>query len=543
MLLTKKKKEKRSKPHHRYQGIASKDPHSWILFKSVFYALCSVTPTSLTMLRSFAKASCKRQFSASSMISNKPVLFSVQDAARIVSLNRSNKLNALNTEMSSLVFETLKEYAKSDSAHLVIVKSENQPRSLCAGGDVAAIANSNKSGDYDKSLGFFQHEYSLNFQLATYGKPIVTFMDGITMGGGVGVSIHNPFRVATEHTKFAMPEMDIGFFPDVASTFALPRLVNLCNENAQLALYLVLTGEVLTGEEAYLLGIASHYVPHENIAALQNRLGELVARDGHHNSESFYNTVNQAIEEFSAPLPSNKQLLRYTVDQLRVIESCFDAYNLTSIQQLLQNLERVASDASNSESARKFAQSTLQRLSTKSPTSMQVALRLIHENGRDNLENAVKRDLYTAANFVLSSEPNSNLPVEFNEAVTHKLINKNKNPYSWKYKLEDLSASQLTALVSPKPSVPISLLRNTRNITYKDYPHHYRYQLPKEQQIVEYAVGNAQEKPRTRRQVVEYFTNFFGPSKGKVGTDVLVNLVLAKNCKEDPITGHLTSSY
>ncbi|CAR28319.1 ZYRO0F01254p [Zygosaccharomyces rouxii] len=493
------------------------------------------------MLRSIAKASCRRQFSASSMALNKPVLFNVQDTARVVSLNRPGKLNALNTEMCSLVFDTLKEYSKSDSAHLVVVKSVNHPRSLCAGGDVAAVATLNKAGQYDQSIDFFQHEYSLNFQLATYGKPIVAFMDGITMGGGVGVSVHNPFRVATEYTKLAMPEMDIGFFPDVASTFALPRLINLSNENAQLALYLVLTGEVLTGEEAYLLGIASHYVPHENIEDLQNRLGELVARDGRFNDGSFYDTVNEAIEEFSRPLPSGKQLLRYTVDQLRVIEACFDAYSLTSIQQLLHNLERVASDPSNSEDARKFAQFTLQRLLTKSPTSMQVALRLIHENGRDNLENAVKRDLYTAANFALASQQGSALPVEFNEAVTHKLINKNKDPYSWKYKLGDLSPSQLTSLVSPKPSVPLSLLRNTRNITYKDYPHHHRYQLPKEQQILEYAVGGGEQKPLTRRQVVEYFTNFYGPSKGKVGTDILVDLVLAKNCQEDPVTGHLTS--
>lgn len=494
------------------------------------------------MLRSITKASCRRQFSASTMTSNKPVLFNVQDTARVVSLNRPNKLNALNTEMTSLVFETLKEYAKSDSAHLVVVKSVNFPRSLCAGGDVAAVANFNKAGQYDQSIAFFQHEYSVNFQLATYGKPIVAFMDGITMGGGVGLSIHNPFRVATEYTKLAMPEMDIGFFPDVASTFALPRLLTLCNENAQLALYLILTGEVLTGEEAYLLGVASHYVPHENVEDLQNRLGELVARDGRFNDESFYDTVNQAIEEFSAPLPSGRQLLRYTVDQLRVIEACFDAHSLASIQQLFENLERVVSDASKSEEARKFAQFVLQRLSTKSPTSMQVALRLIRENCRDNLENAVKRDLYTAANFALASQQGSALPVEFNEAVTHRLINKRRDPYSWRYKLGDLSPSQLTALVSPKPSVPIPLLRNTRNITYKDYPHHHRYQLPKEQQIVEYAVGAREQKPRTRRQVAEYFANSYGPSKGKVGTDILVNLVLAKNCQEDPITGHLTPS-
>ncbi|AQZ09488.1 EHD3 (YDR036C) [Zygosaccharomyces parabailii] len=498
------------------------------------------------MIRSLVKQSIARRTFvdskvASKMTSPKPVLFHVQDTARIVTLNRPRKLNALNTEMSRAIFDTLKEYAKSESAQLIVIKSSNQPKSLCAGGDVAAVAEANLAGDTDSSLKFFQAEYSLNFQLATYGKPVVAFMDGITMGGGVGISVHNVFRVATEHTKWAMPEMDIGFFPDVASTFALPRLVTLANGSSQMALYLVLTGEVLTGEEAYLLGLASHYVPHANLDDLQTRLGELVAPNARFGDKAFYDTVAEAIEEFSTPLPSGAKL-RYSVEQLRVIESCFNAYNLPSIQALFQNLDRVVSDQTASEEARQFASATKQRLLKKSPTSMQVALRLIQENGRDNLENAVKRDLYTAANFSLAAQEDSALPVEFSQAVTHKLIKKQKTPYPWKYRLQDLSLSQLTSLVSPKPSVPLSLLRNTTNITFKQYPHHHRYQLPSEREVLDYAVGpeGAEDHPaQTRRHVVEYFTNSHGASKGKVGTDILVNLILAKNCKEDQITGNL----
>ena len=156
-----------------------------------------------------------------------PVLFTVQDTARVITLNRPKKLNALNTEMSESVFKTLNEYAKSGTTNLVILKSSNHPRSFCAGGDVAAVAAYNLNKEFSKSIELFTHEYSLDFQLATYLKPIVTFMDGITMGGGVGLSIHTPFRIATENTKWAMPEMDIGFFPDVGSTFALPRVITL----------------------------------------------------------------------------------------------------------------------------------------------------------------------------------------------------------------------------------------------------------------------------------------------------------------------------
>lgn len=478
----------------------------------------------------------KRTFMSSGINLNKPVLYNVHDTARVVTLNRSKKLNALNSEMCESLFSTLNEYAKSDCAHLVLVKSSNQPRSFCAGGDVSFVAENNVNGKAEESSQLFTAEYSLNFQMATYLKPIVTFMDGITMGGGVGLSIHTPFRVATENTKWAMPEMDIGLFPDVGTTFAMPRLITLANDNAQMALYLALTGDVISGEDAYLLGLASHYVKHDSLAELEARLAELkTLEDSNASDESFFGVVHNAIEEYASQLPKDHRF-QYSNEKLNVIESCFDIGKVTSIKQVLQNLDEVfANTAAASPEAKQFASEVKAKLLTKSPTSMQVALRLLQENSRDNIESALRRDLYTATNFCMAAK-NPELGVEFSEATIHKLIKKQKTPYQWKTKIEELSPSLITSLVSPKPSMPVSLWRNSANITWKQYPHHLKYQLPTENAIMRYITGQDRSNNSlsiTRDEVISHFTNFNPTTRGKIGVDKLCRMVIQRKCISD----------
>lgn len=125
--------------------------------------------------------------------------------------------------------------------NVVLIKGNG--RAFCAGGDVAALAADNKNGPegQQKSKDYFALEYKLDHLIATYPKPYIAFMDGITMGGGVGLSTHAPFRIATENTLFAMPETTIGFFPDVGASFFLPRM------DGELGTYLALTSEQLKG--------------------------------------------------------------------------------------------------------------------------------------------------------------------------------------------------------------------------------------------------------------------------------------------------------
>lgn len=454
------------------------------------------------------------------------VLFSVQDSARVITLDRPKKLNALDFGMCSSIFNTLEEYSKSNVASLIILKSSNQPRSFCAGGDVASVANLNLEGNTKKSIELFQSEYSLNYQLATYKRPIVVFMDGITMGGGVGLSIHTPFRIATENTKWAMPETDIGFFPDVGTTFALPRVINFANKNCQMALFLCSTGEIITGADSYVLGLASHYVPHDNLENLQARLGELAANLVDKESRDYFKMVSIAIEEFAAPLPKNYKF-KYSVEQLSVIEDCFDITKVNSVKDIIYKLDTY----SGSETATKFASEISAKLKIKSPTSIQLAINLLKKNSTEDIQSALTRDLYTASNMCDTGSNQDTSVVEFTQAVKHKLIDKQKTPYDWKVTVDQISNANLSSMTSPRPSMIVSLSKNRSDCTWSQYPHHQLFQLPSESIIrsyIEQKFKTTNFSPEMRQNVLDHFSTYNINFRDKMGVASYYKLICDK---------------
>ncbi|CAG8724109.1 18757_t:CDS:2, partial [Racocetra fulgida] len=165
---------------------------------------------------------------------------------------------------------------ESDLCKVIILKATGN-KAFCAGGDVK------QQGEGQHAIKFFEEEYQLNHLIATLDKPFVSFLD---VGGGVGLSVHAPFRVATENTVFAMPETKIGFFPDVGGSFFLPRM------DGEVGTYLALTGASLKGLDVFLSGIATHYVPSQRLPLLENRLSEIECDD--------HEVINAAIEEFVA---------------------------------------------------------------------------------------------------------------------------------------------------------------------------------------------------------------------------------------------------
>lgn len=455
------------------------------------------------------------------------VKFSVNGTARIVTLDRPKKLNALNTEMCKKISSTLKEYKKSKINNVIIINSSSNPRSFCAGGDVASIAKSNLSNDFYMPKEFFTEEYSLNWLLATYNKPIVSIMDGITMGGGVGLATHVPFRIATENTKWAMPEMDIGFFPDVGTTFSLSKMTTLGGNDGQLALYLCLSGDILCGADSYIAGLASHYVPHATLKELEVRLGELPVDD---DVELIYNMTNSVIEEFSSSLPNNYKF-KYSGDELDVIERVFfigNSSNPNSISNIYQSLDNIISSMEFSETARDFANQTKEKLLKKSQISLEIAREQFQRNHKSDIQSALKQDLITATNMSLSPDL-----CEFSESVNNKLILKNKS-YNWK--LGGLTLSQMSRLLSENPSNPVSLNNNDISaVTWKKYPHHDKFQLPTEEQIQECITGHSIDNGSsvTKKEVLSYFSEFNEFTKGKIGVDYLVNFVISRKCKLD----------
>ncbi len=141
---------------------------------------------------------------------------------RIV-LNRPQALNALDLAMIRACAQALEGWRDEPQVHAVVIEGAGD-RAFCAGGDIRALRQYELDGEHHKAETFFREEYELNLMIATYPKPYIALIDGICMGGGIGVSVHAPYRVATEHAAFAMPETAIGFFPDIGATFFLPRL-------------------------------------------------------------------------------------------------------------------------------------------------------------------------------------------------------------------------------------------------------------------------------------------------------------------------------
>ena len=184
-----------------------------------------------------------------------------------ISLNRPKALHALTLEMCHAMSAALAAWADDDEVEAVIL-DHSEGRGFCAGGDIAFLRNSALNDGGASGRRFFHDEYQLNHQMFTYAKPIVAFMDGITMGGGVGISQPCKYRVATEHTRFAMPETGIGLFPDVGGGWYLSRL------GGRLGQFLALTGARLDGAECLWTGLATHYVPSEMLAEIKARIVE-----------------------------------------------------------------------------------------------------------------------------------------------------------------------------------------------------------------------------------------------------------------------------
>lgn len=195
------------------------------------------------------------------------VLIHRQGEAGRITLNRPEALHALNEPMCRAIHDALLRWADDPSVALVVVDHAAGTRGFCAGGDIRMLADSG-AGDGSAARAFFAAEYRMNVLIQAYPKPYVAFLDGVTMGGGVGLSVHGSHRVATERTTFAMPETGIGLFPDVGGGWFLPRL------GPPLGMWLALTGERLKGGDVAAAGIATHYAESCVVEALKNALCE-----------------------------------------------------------------------------------------------------------------------------------------------------------------------------------------------------------------------------------------------------------------------------
>lgn len=429
------------------------------------------------------------------------VLFNTLYGLRTVELNRPTKLNSLNGSMVRKIVPRLQAWTKSDMANVIVLKGAGE-RALCAGGDVAELAKWNSEGPegQQRSTDYFGLEYKLDHLIATYKKPLVAMMDGITMGGGVGLSIHTPFRIATERTLFAMPETTIGFFPDVGASFFLPKM------NGAVGTYLALTSERLKGANVFYAGIATHYLHSTSLPALESRLAELRFKD----SDSFdtrLNLIDSTIEEFTTGLPHDEPI--HIAGAMReAIDRCFSP---NSVPEILAALEAETGET------QEWAQKTLKTLHQRSPTSVYVTLRQMRLGKDWSIKETFLREHQIAAKFMRHPD--------FTEGVSALLIRKPepgqpRQPPKWQpASLEDIKPEDNIAdpFFVVEGSEKLKLLSED---DYTSYPH-ARFSLPTESQISKYV----RSEPRSRKAIVRDLVEM---KAGKQGIKEIVEEILAR---------------
>lgn len=435
---------------------------------------------------------------------------------RTITLNRPKKLNSLDGSMCRKIIPRLQEWSKSQMANVVVIKGEG--RAFCAGGDVSSLAANNKKGAEGQQVSkdFFKLEYGLDHMIATYGKPYVAFLDGITMGGGVGLSINAPFRIATENTVFAMPETTIGFFPDVGASFFLPRM------DGELGMYLALTSEQLKGVNVFYAGVATHYLHSSSLPDLEARLAELEFKD-YDSAEHRVRVVNDTIEEFCTGLPHDQPISAPVAGNVRkAIDYCFHS-NRQDVDACLKEVASFSAmnpEEPGAEEISKWAQKTLKTIKQRSPTSVKVTYRQLRNSKQWSIAETFVREHGMASRFM--EHP------DFVEGVTALLVDKPKRTPNWSpNELNEVTEATVDEFFPSPDKIAMELMVSGKGADYAEPPYAHFLGLPTEKEIE----GAIQHQGMTsKEQVVEAFVSKFN---GKQGVAEKVNEVLERRTKEE----------
>ena len=327
-----------------------------------------------------------------------------EGAAGIIRLNRPKAINAMTYEMSQGIDAALDRFEKDAAVAVVILEGAGE-RGLCAGGDIRGLYESSKAGG-DLGKQFWRQEYVMNARIAKYPKPYIAFMDGLVMGGGVGLSGHARHRVVTEKTKLAMPEVGLGFFPDVGGTWLLSR------SPGEIGAFFGLTGLTMNGPDAIFARFADAVVPSVKLPVLREAL--TAVRPGIASGEVDKIIAGFATGERAGPVAA----LKASIDRWFAHDRMEDIF------------ARLAGDDS------EFAKAALKTLNEKSPRGMVVTLKLLRlARNASSLEQCLVRE-YRAALEVFRSD-------DFREGVRAAVIDKDRNPKWSPPRVEDVTAEML----------------------------------------------------------------------------------------------------
>ena len=330
-------------------------------------------------------------------MTDEEVFFEVKESLGLITLNRPKALNALTLSMVRKIHPKLKEWENNSSIKYVLIKAQGE-KAFCAGGDIRALHDWGKNNE-DEAIGFYREEYTLNQYIKRYPKPYISLVNGIVMGGGVGLSVHGSHRIAGENYSFAMPETGIGLFPDVGGSFFLSRL------KYEAGTYLALTGSRIKAADAIFLQTATNFVKSENFSSIINDLSKGERDPG--DIITSYSSCPDEESEFEM-----------------ISDFSLKNFKGNTIEEIIDNLKNNNSD---------LAKKILSIIETKSPTSLKVALRSLRLGRKNSFEDCMKME-FRMVNKVMNDH-------DFYEGVRALIIDKDNKP-SWSPKsIEDVEDS------------------------------------------------------------------------------------------------------
>lgn len=322
----------------------------------------------------------------------------------LITLNRPQVLNALNHTMFLAIHNQLVEWDAAEQIKAVVIRAA-EGRAFCAGGDIRAAYEKKLSGDPSLKY-FFRDEYQMNLDIYNFRKPYIALLDGITMGGGAGVSINGSHRVATDKLVFAMPETGIGFYPDVGATYFLSRLPY------KIGFYLGLVGGRIAYNDCAALGLVNNVISKDKISELMYALADSTF-NGNAKAE-----VTEVIEKFSVNYPPS-ELLEHRAE----IEACFAK---PSVEEIIAALEKHGSE---------WCAQTAATLKLKSPTSLKVTLRALQEGEKQSFRDCMRMEYRLTSRFIEGHD--------FFEGIRAAIIDKDQKPHWKPAHLKDVSLDEV----------------------------------------------------------------------------------------------------
>ncbi|ORY21094.1 ClpP/crotonase-like domain-containing protein [Naematelia encephala] len=473
---------------------------------------------------------------AAQAIETEHVTYSVNNYLRTYRLTRDKALNSLTHEMILSLQQKLTSWKESEHCHIIL--GTGGEKAFCAGGDVKQLVIDAQNGK-SSALSFFKDEFELNWQLARLGKPYIVIMDGITMGGGCGIALPAPIRIATPKTHFAMPETKIGYSPDVGVQYYLAQL------DGNIGAWLAVTGSDIYGRAAYELGLATHYVYTNRLEDLKGQLAQLdnpslpviSSLIASYSAEVVDGTDSSVVSSRQSPeAPSGiKGEIRVFLDK---------TFGHKSIAEIHEALVKAEQDETLSGEVKEWAKVQKEAMDMRSPTGMAVALEAYKAAKKSQrLDLALQNDISMATAFSGPNRPTD----DFLTGVTQVLITKSKDRAAWSPdSLKDVTPSSIrsnffdtssphlaerpTLSLSPKPSSKAS----ERDSTWGQFR---RFGLPGDKEVEETVRGSSPGSGAfkiTTSELIERLLDNRGETGGPRHREVekRVRSIVARTCVE-----------